>query len=138
MLDFALDVRLPASALAAIQKRLPAPLAALAGGGGSVPIPIRIAGPALTPRVSFDDRRVAGAAAQAARIRLATEQAELKERAEQEARELSRGLIEELGDPGQDDSSSVAEQVTREVEELKEKGLEGLKGLFGGKKKRKK
>jgi len=138
VLDFALDVRLPASALAAIQKRLPAPLAALAGGGGSVPIPIRIAGPALTPRVSFDDRRVADAAAQAARIRLATEQAELKERAEQEARELSRGLIEELGDPGQDDSSSVAEQVTREVEELKEKGLEGLKGLFGGKKKRKK
>ncbi|MAE70670.1 MAG: hypothetical protein CME06_09395 [Gemmatimonadetes bacterium] len=104
MLNLAFDVELPAGTMGALEGRLPSALTGLLGGDTPIALPILITGASASPKISFDESKVAAVAREAARTRVEEEGARLKEEG------LEMGL---------------------------EKGLESLKGLFGGKKKRK-
>ncbi len=92
-LDLAFDVELPPGTINALKGRLPSALGDLVGGGTPITLPILITGASASPRIAFDDGKIAAVARAAAQARIADEGARLKEKGLEKGLESLKGLF---------------------------------------------
>lgn len=131
-LDLSFDVELPSSQQDKVRKLLPADLARLLPADQPFPLPLRITGAAVSPKVSLNQDRAGQVIRAQAKDRLAAEQQKLQKAAGAKAEELAAELLGGLGGSKDADTTKSEKSPKNELKDLKDKGLDKLKGRLGG------